>query len=259
MKKFINYASITLLTLTTATALSSVAHAEKTAEYQTNGLIEFVPNDSITNPVDPKDPDPTKPVTPTDPTKPGGPDPGTPGPLSIDYASSLDFGQNKITANNEVYYANAQGFSGGEISGEYRGNYVQVSDNRGTFAGWTLTLKQDGQFKNDNAKKAKSLTGAQISLTNAAARSNSTEDEKPVVKDIQLNPTGDSVAVMSAKDGVGAGLWVNEFGQAEEVTVDGKSVQKNKAVTLSIPGSTAKEAVNYSTKLVWTLSDVPSE
>lgn len=256
MKKLINYVGIGLLTCSALSALSASAYAENGGIYNSNGTVEFIPDNTPTNPVDPENPDPTNPVNPIDPTDPTGPKPGTSGPLSIDYASSLDFGQNKITSKDEVYYANAQAFSDDTLKGEYRGNYVQISDKRGSFGGWTLSLKQDGQFANSQAKKAKSLTGAQIKLSDSVAESNS-NDEKPSVKDVALTPDGDSVVIMSAKDGVGAGTWVDRFGHAEEVAIEGKNTQKNKAVTLSIPGSTAKEAVKYSTKLVWTLSDVP--
>ena len=36
-------------------------------------------------------------------------------------------------------------------------NYVQVTDNRGTEAGWSLKVKQEGQFKSTSGKE---LTGA---------------------------------------------------------------------------------------------------
>ncbi|WP_256869283.1 WxL domain-containing protein, partial [Enterococcus thailandicus] len=52
--------------------------------------------------------DPTDPVDPTDPTDPEGPNPGTNGPLSIDYASSLDFGVQKITSKDQIYFAASQ-------------------------------------------------------------------------------------------------------------------------------------------------------
>ena len=35
-------------------------------------------------------------------------------------------------------------------------NYVQVTDNRGTEAGWSLKVKQEGQFKSTSGKE---LTG----------------------------------------------------------------------------------------------------
>lgn len=256
MNKFVKSVSTVALVTLCSTVLSTVTNAEEKS-YQSNGLIEFTPNDAPTPPVDPNKPDPGKPVKPIDPTNPEGPNPGTAGPLSIDYASSLDFGKNKITNKDEVYFANAQGFSEGEIAGQFRGNYVQVSDNRGNFAGWTLSVKQAGQFASEDAKKAKSLTGAQISLTGATAESNSIETERAVANDVTLVADGAAAIVMSAKDGVGAGTWTNHFGDAEEMTIEGAKIQKNKAVTLSIPGATPKEAVKYKTKLIWTLSEVP--
>lgn len=225
--------------------------------YQSNGSVEFVPNTDPVNPVDPEDPNPEKPVKPIDPTNPEGPNPGTNGPLSIDYASSLDFGQNKITNTDQTYYAKAQEFSEGHIAGEYRGNYVQITDNRGTIGGWTLTLKQEDQLKSETAKKYKELIGAQISLTNSVAETISENVVSPIVTDVKLDPAGASTVIMAANEGSGAGTWVDRFGNAEEMTVDGKNVQKNKAVTLTIPGKTPKEAVKYTTKLTWTLTDVP--
>ena len=40
-------------------------------------------------------------------------------------------------------------------------NYVQVTDNRGTEAGWSLKVKQEGQFKSTSGKE---LTGAAITF-----------------------------------------------------------------------------------------------
>ncbi|BDQ52204.1 hypothetical protein EfsSVR2281_40150 [Enterococcus faecalis] len=92
---------MTLMATTTLGALALVpmsALAVDGGEYQTNGAIQFAPNTNPTNPVDPTNPDPDKPITPVDPTDPTGPKPGTAGPLSIDYASSLSFGEQTITS-----------------------------------------------------------------------------------------------------------------------------------------------------------------
>lgn len=94
---------MTLMATTTLGALALVpmsALAVDGGEYQTNGAIQFAPNTNPTNPVDPTNPDPDKPITPVDPTDPTGPKPGTAGPLSIDYASSLSFGEQTITSKN---------------------------------------------------------------------------------------------------------------------------------------------------------------
>lgn len=251
--------SMVAITLLGLGVSSTSAFAADGGTYKSNGSIEFVPNNTITPPVDPENPDPTDPpVGPVDPTDPEGPDPGTNGPLSIDYASSLDFGQNKITNVDEVYYSEAQGFSG-SIAGQHRGNYVQVTDNRGTNGGWTLSLKQEGQLKSDSAKLYKELTGAQISINDSVAESIAEGVIAPKVTNLKLDPSGASSEIMSAAQGAGTGTWVDRFGKAEEMTIDGKKVQKNKAVTLSIPGKTPKEATKYTTKLTWTLTDVPGK
>lgn len=223
--------------------------------YESNANVEFIPGTDPTEPVDPENPDPTNPVNPINPTNPEGPNPGTGGPLSIDYTSSLDFGRNRITNKDKVYYANAQGFTE-RINGEFRGNYAQITDNRGTNDGWTLKLKQEGQFKSDKANKYNILTGAKISLTESIAVSKSIGVGPPTVKNVALKP-GIEAIVMDASKGNGSGTWVSRFGKAEKMTIDGEEIQKNKAVTLEIPGSTPKEAVTYVTKLIWTLSDTP--
>lgn len=251
--------SISAATLTLVSAVgTTVLAAEEPAEYKSGAGVEFIPNTDPTKPVDPENPDPTKPVQPIDPLDPDGPKPGTPGPLSLDYASSLDFGQNKITNSDQTYYAAAQGFSGGEIAGEYRGNYVQVSDNRGTSEGWTLSLKQEGQFSSESAQKYKVLDGAQIAFASAIADSNVVGVTPPTVSDFSLVPD-ESIVVMQATENAGDGTWIDHFGKAELMTVDGQEVQKNKAVSLSVPGKTPKEATKYLTELTWTLSDVPGQ
>lgn len=256
--KFMKLISISAAAMTlVGTVGTTVLAAETSAEYKSNAGVEFIPNTDITNPVDPENPDPTDPVVPIDPTDPDGPNPGTNGPLSIDYASSLDFGQNKITNSDQTYYAAAQGFSGGSIAGEYRGNYVQVSDNRGTSEGWTLSLKQEGQFTSKTAKKYKVLDGTQLTFASATAESNATGVTAPTVKDFSLVPD-ESIVVMQAANLAGDGTWVDRFGKAEVMKIDGKDVQKNKAISLAVPGKTPKEATKYVTELTWTLSDVPA-
>lgn len=129
---------------------SVTSYAADGGEYQTNAIIEFESaTDIITPPIDPTNPDNPNPVDPVDPTDPNGPKPGTPGPLSIDYASSIDFGKQKITSTNQVYNVKPQKF-GGRDDGP---NYVQVTDSRGTEKGWSLQVKQNGQFKSATDKE----------------------------------------------------------------------------------------------------------
>lgn len=85
----------TLLISSSILGATLVSAEEINMTYKSNGAVTFEPNTDPVNPVDPTDPD--EEVDPVDPTDPEGPNPGTEGPLSIDYASSLDFGKNKNT------------------------------------------------------------------------------------------------------------------------------------------------------------------
>ncbi|MGE7948832.1 WxL domain-containing protein [Lysinibacillus sp. NPDC093688] len=277
MKKTVQVAAIaTALSGMVISPLFASAEGEepkeesKSINYGSEGVVAFKSNDGgePTPPVDPTDPDPEKPVNPIDPVDPEDPNKpgqGTGGPLSLDFASSLNFGtNNKITTKDVTYYANAQKIvdKADNSKSKYVPNYVQISDNRGTNAGWKLTVKQEGQFSNDDAGTLnKTLKGAVIKFSDPKISGQTgTEEAKPTAaKDIVLVP-GDASDVMSAEKGKGAGLWVNLWGEkTEEMTDDdGKKVQKNKAITLFVPGSTQKDAVRYSTKLTWNLSDVPN-
>lgn len=253
-----NVKLVTVAALTTfALTVGANAHSA-VVDYDSNGTVEFIPNSDPTKPIDPTNPDPLNPVNPIDPTDPNGPEPGTEGPLSIDYASSLDFGVNKISNKDEVYYARAQQFKNGKAATP---NYVQVSDNRGSNAGWTLKVKQNGQFKATGTLND-TLTGSEVKLINPVVSSNSTAVFPTPAATIELDPVGTESLVMSAKSNQGSGTYANRWGSVEtvkEMAKDGSTVdaEVTKAITLSVPGSTPKDAVKYSTTLTWSLSDVP--
>ncbi|MCD5003500.1 WxL domain-containing protein [Enterococcus saccharolyticus] len=229
---------------------SVTAFAEDGGVYTSNGVVEFIPSEDPTNPVDPTNP--TNPVNPIDPTDPEGPNPGTNGPLSIDYASSLDFGVQKITSKDQTYFAATQKYkvldAAGKPTAEVKEgpNYVQVTDNRGNEAGWTLKVNQEGQFTSVSGKE---LTGAVITFSNGNVVTAS-DSGKPVgAATIVLNSNGSQSNVMSASKGNGAGTYLFDWG------TDAKTAAES--ITLSVPGSTTKYAEKYSTNLTWTLTDVP--
>lgn len=236
--------------------------ATEVAPYSSKGSVDFVPNMGVTDPVNPMNPDPDNPVKPIDPSSTTNK--GSNGPLSIDYASSFNFGVNKISNKNEVYYARAQTYftDSGAVSNLVTPNYVQVSDNRGNNGGWTLTVRQSGQFKNEETLN-KELTGAQVTLSSPTVSSNAQNVTAPIpTPSIALDVMGAESVVMSAATDAGAGTWVDYWGTVETITEkdqNNKDVKADvvKAVALSIPGSTPKDAVSYETTLVWSLSDVP--
>ncbi|MFE3576314.1 WxL domain-containing protein [Lysinibacillus sp. NPDC059133] len=198
--------------------------------------------------------DPVEPVDPTDPTKPVDPkDPpgeGTPGPLSIDFASNLKFGTPEISSKNQTYKVQPQKFN--NRVPEDGPNYVQVTDNRGTLKGWKLTLTQMGQLKTEDGNE---LTGAAINFENGHVASTVDEEFRPSGNQeftLQLGEDGKGVAenIMVADAGKGAGTFLHVFGGNDSAA---------DSITLTVPGKTIKHAdKDYSTKLKWTLSDVPS-
>lgn len=242
---------ISTIILGAITAPAIVSAADGGGVYGSNGVVIFEPNTDPTDPVDPTDP--TNPVEPIDPTDSDSSNPGTNGPLSIDFASSLDFGTQKITSKDEIYHAVPQKYVTSETDAEgnlvtKKGpNYVQVTDNRGTEAGWILQVNQNGQFKSETGKE---LTGAVITLNNGTVVTAS-ESGKPAGEDtIALNAEGALSKVMTAAAGNGAGTYLLTWGTDE--------VSGAESITLDVPGATTKYAEKYSTTLTWTLSDTPS-
>lgn len=241
-------------TILLGTSLLGGLHAQAAdgGTVTTNGVISF---ESSTDPVDPVDPtNPDDPIKPIDPTKPED-DPGTEGPLSIDYASSFIFGSQKITSTDQVYYAEPQSYHKVDASGKVIGetlkgpNYVQVSDNRGTESGWTLKVKQNGQFKAKN--KGSELTGAVLTLKNGNVVTKSASAKPTATSEVNLNVEGEEVDLLKADSGAGAGTYLLDWGTDEATGA--------KSIALSVPGKTTKYKDTYTTTLTWTLSDVPGE
>lgn len=241
MKKqlIITTGAVALLALTIGGATASAADV---GVYKSDAKVKFIQDTAITPPVDP-----TNPGSEVTPVGPGGetPEPGTAGPLSIDFASSFGFDEQKITTKDEVYNAKAQILS----DGTFRPNYLQVTDKRGGANGWTVQVKQDTQLKSVSG----TLDGALISVANGQAESASNAMIPSLVQasfDLAIDGQGDGVTqnILGAKTGEGAGTWVYRFGDDSN---------KESSVTLSVPGSTTKYAEEYSTNLTWTLADVP--
>ncbi|GAB6458695.1 WxL domain-containing protein [Bacillus luti] len=243
--KFIKVTATSALLVSALSFGGASVFAEETKTLDSNAIVKFKANESITGPVDPENPDPNKPVDPVDPVTGEKPEPGTNGPLSIDFASTLYFGENVISTKDETYFAAAQKLS----DGQEKPNYVQVTDNRGTEAGWTLSVKQNGQFVDS---KGNELTGAKITFTNGAVNTASKSAKPSEVMpsfDLTVDGTGAVQNVVEAKAGEGAGTYVYKFGD---------DATKAESIKLEVPGATTKYADEYKTTLTWTLSDVPA-
>ncbi|EOH1637499.1 WxL domain-containing protein [Enterococcus faecalis] len=181
--------------------------------------------------------DPVAPVDPTDPNKPN-PDPEVPGtgntgPLTIDLVSSIDFGEQEIKEKEAIYNAKTEH------------PYVQVTDRRGTGAGWTLKASID-EFNNED--KTKTLKGAELSLKNGTIKSTSGNvSEKPQGYDVNLNK--DLQVIMKAETDQGMGTWLDVFSGTKD---------NNANVQLKVPAGSARAKQNYSSVIHWELTDAPA-
>ncbi|MDK1716939.1 WxL domain-containing protein [Dellaglioa algida] len=232
---------LTTLGLVAAPAVS----ADNTQTITEKGQVGFTDN------IDPTDPtDPTEPGTPIDPTDPN---PGTPGPLSIDYISNLDFSlDNKVSGNTATYYAQPIKVKDSTGKESKRANYLQITDNRGTNIGWKLSVTQNSQFNNGKAD----LDGAVLKMSGQVFNSTNMDGTTTptALNNGVVTPTvGKSVDVVSAAKGQGMGTWTDSFGTYTDGSDKDTSM---KAVSLEVPGKTAKEVnTTYKTDLTWTLTD----
>ncbi|MGG5343830.1 WxL domain-containing protein [Enterococcus sp. AZ192] len=194
--------------------------------------------------------------------------------LRVEFVPQLDFGINERSTKDQIYYANAQLFYG--TTGA-RGNFIQISDIREKSLGWSLLVKQETQFASLHEQKLE-LDGAKLSLKQAWINS-SHETAYPELTSqaIELTP-GEIQQLASAEVGEGAGTWLLSFGASQEnennqknslvpkyhtngqPSIDAvyqKPVYQNHAVTLAVPGKTAKKAAVYQTQITWILSELP--
>lgn len=206
---------------------------------QDQGELAIKPYDEPTKPMDPENP--KEPIDPVDPTTPDKkPSEGTKGPLSIDFVSSLRFGEQVISFKDKTYFAKAQEFA----DGSQKMNYIQITDNRMNGASWTLSVKQNGPLKDEEGHE---LDGAKITFHNAEVLSSNQMPELSLVKD-SFEVTNDIQDVLVGKSGTEESTYVYRFGDEET---------KESSIQLEVPGETPKYATTYKTSLTWLLSDVP--
>lgn len=226
----------------------------KPAKRNTIGQIIFKSDDGTgtlppVNPVDPIDPEkPIDPVDPIDPEKPV--EPGTNGPLSLDFASSFNFGEQLIVPTDMTYFAKPQLAKDPANPAAYieRPSYAQITDSRGTEAGWNLSIKQEAQFKADSDNRE--LNGAQLVFVNGTVNSVS-ESPKPstVSKTVELQ-LGETQTLMQAAEKEGVGTSIYHLG--DESTM-------SESVMLKVPGKSTKIKDTYKTSLTWILSTLPGD
>lgn len=222
--------SLTAIALIVPTVFSHSADAVvNTANSNVN--VEFTAPEDAVDVVDPEDP--SQPASEEDVDQ--GDTTANQGPLTLDFVSHFDFGTHSITTAETTYNVlNTRPF-------------IQVSDRRGTGAGWHVTA-QLSAFTNDGAP---SLEGASIEFSNGEVASTSTSPA-PSTSPFTLLSGGDSqrVTTATAADGAlntaqGLGTWVTRW------LGDG-----NESVQLTVLESTATPGTHTST-ITWNLVDGP--
>lgn len=199
------------------------------------------------------------------------------GKLRIDFAPKLQFGPRKVTKTEFVYSAYAQLFH--DNIGP-RGNFIQVSDYRGTGeTGWQLQLRQEQQFTDENTQAE--LAGATLSFGQSWVNSVHDKSEAPTVQKevIEISKIGQTYNLAEAVKGNGGGTWSIIFGASPENKNDmsstivprnddlGKNVisseyenqqvHENSAVTLTVPNGKGVKKGTYQTVLTWILAELP--
>ncbi|MFC4652283.1 WxL domain-containing protein [Lactococcus nasutitermitis] len=279
-KLILKSATVLTAALIIAPTLATTVSADTAASYNSSANVTFAAGTASTTPVDPTDPS-----TPATPTNPDGtdPEPGTAGPLSIDFASSLSFGTQVISASDQTYYAHAQTLTDSTTGP----NYVQVTDTRGTLSGWSLSVNTDAQLhlatvdptstpETSDTTPGDYLTGATISFSGGYVAGTATTGT-PTGTTGTYTVGADATTIMNAAANQGAGTWVYGLGAGVSGTTNDVLGANNAAyqenggaplansdvstaspITLSVPGTTAKKAAAYTTDLIWTLSDTPA-
>ncbi len=196
---------------------------------------------------------PVKPVNPTDPkdpTKPGPTDPNDgntteqTGALQINYLSNLDFGSD-IEITSKTVTANVKNDTP---------RFYQVSDLRGTAAGWKLNVSLGDFVPTDTKNTNKPITGATISFKNGeAVTSNDTVNGSDVdlakTHDISLSAGNTGVqTLLSADKGTGRGTWLARY-TAEAGATD------NEHIVFSAPTNSITANTGYKATLTWQLVD----
>ncbi|KZU93604.1 extracellular protein [Lactiplantibacillus plantarum] len=187
---------------------------------------------------------PVSPVNPDNPNKPdnsgdSGNGAKAGGGLSLIYVSNkLDFGSHEIDVLNPETYTAAETDS--DLSGLWNKKAVtEVSDVRGSNAGWTLSVAGSSLTGTDGSvMKGATLQLPKGTVTNSGATNNGVQSTEALnVLD------GNSATVLSAAKDHGAGVTVDQIDPSN--------------VKLTVPANTAK-AQGYQTTLNWSLSDTPA-
>lgn len=241
-----------LAAIALATVPFGIVNAAETADsIESKATVTFSEESGRKTPLNPSTPitgDTKNTVTPLNPDGTDWSDTraDTKSALTIDYASSFDFGTPKISATTQTYAAKAQQYKVGNDT-KTGPNYVQVTDARsGVAKGWALQVTQPEAFKSE--KNNTSLIGTIIHVTNGTYQQVEFANGAKANSTVDITPTGTATSVMTADSGNGRGTSLYTMGTTNNA---------DSSVNLEVPGTSTQEADTYTTKLNWTLLDAP--
>jgi len=189
--------------------------------------------------LDPSDPTTPYDPDPEDPTDPQDDRTGETGPLTLDFVSSIDFGEEPISADNETYESTTLR------------PFIQVTDRRGTGEGWDVTA-QMSEFSN---AEGNTLPGAELSFTNGEVVSNNISQDTSTPtpnSEIALAPGEAAANVVTAEADEGLGSWITRW-----FPTAGTDAELNDNVTLDIPAGAATEG-DHTATITWELTSDPT-
>lgn len=155
-----------------------------------------------------------------------------PGDLELVSAPTLDFGSHDISASTQSYQATT-------VSGQ-----IQVSDLRGSAAGWELTANLSSFNLGSIGTDSPTLAGAYITVSNQsiAAQDSNVATAPTAADSLVLTSGSSSVRILLAESGTGLGVW--------------NSTWSNAGITLTVLPGTAQTGVSYAV-INWSLQDTP--
>jgi hypothetical protein len=222
--------------------LSFVTFASTVNAAESDATITFIPGDEappVLDPTDPEDPydyDSDIPGDPNDlPTNETG-------PLTLDYVSSVEFGERQIQGANASYEATTLR------------PFIQVSDRRGTGAGWNVTAVMS-TFQ--NGESTDSLPSASLTFTGGVPITvpDNVSNVPDVEQNIVLEAGGDAETVVTADINDGLGSWITRWYPSEDAEEG-----FNDNVTLQIPaGSNITTENAHTATITWTLTAGPGQ
>lgn len=222
-----------ILILTGFFAAFSFAASASAAD--SNANITFTPGEGAPPVVDPTDPTLPYEPDPADPTEPQDPPTGETGPLTLDYVSTVDFGEQPIESSTQIYESMTLR------------PFIQVTDRRGTGEGWNVTA-QASSFTSEGEE---TLPGSVLSFLNGEAVSTSTSAAPTPNPSVVLNAGGSAVNVVTAGEDEGLGSWITRW-----FPTTGDTTNDN--VMLEVPAGAAT-AGDHTAVITWTLTAAPGQ